>query len=288
MNDMLLAGDDRAIHGCAGRLNFRTKLVRPGFIRLSGVSSKGFPTGLAAMAEESAVDVLLLPPDLSLRRFRVACFDMDSTLIESECIDEMAAFAGAGERISRITRRAMEGLIPFDESLRQRVAALARSSAEIVTHAVERAVPTPGALDFVDFLTRYGLATYIITGGFEEIATHVARRFGMTGVVCNRLVLEDGRLARGARPSQRRLALRDDRGRRRRKRPADDRRRGLRLRLPRQARRHEGGPEGRSLRRLLGPQALLPRSLGMTPLSSRTEKTERPQKNPPAGAFSQT
>lgn len=86
---MLLAGDDRAIHGFADRLNFRTKLVRPGFIRLSGVSSKGFPTGLAAMAEESAVDVLLLPPDLSLRRFRVACFDMDSTLIESECIDEM-------------------------------------------------------------------------------------------------------------------------------------------------------------------------------------------------------
>ncbi len=165
MNDMLLAGDDRAILGFADRLNFRTKLVRPGFIRLSGVSSKGFPTGLAAMAEESAVDVLLLPPDLSLRRFRVACFDMDSTLIESECIDEMAAFAGAGERISRITRRAMEGLIPFDESLRQRVAALAGSSAEIVTHAVERAVPTPGALDFVDFLTRHGLATYIITGG---------------------------------------------------------------------------------------------------------------------------
>lgn len=197
MNDMLLAGDDRAILGFAGRLNFRTKLVRPGFIRLSGVSSKGFPTGLAAMAEESAVDVLLLPPDLSLRRFRVACFDMDSTLIESECIDEMAAFAGAGERISRITRRAMEGLIPFDESLRQRVAALAGSSAEIVTHAVERAVPTPGALDFVDFLTRHGLATYIITGGFEEIATHVARRFGMTGVVCNRLVLEDGRLTGG-------------------------------------------------------------------------------------------
>ncbi|MFR4148202.1 MAG: haloacid dehalogenase-like hydrolase [Sutterella wadsworthensis] len=170
MNDMLLAGDDRAIHGFADRLNFRTKLVRPGFIRLSGVSSKGFPTGLAAMAEESAVDVLLLPPDLSLRRFRVACFDMDSTLIESECIDEMAAFAGAGERISRITRRAMEGLIPFDESLRQRVAALAGSSAEIVTHAVERAVPT-----------------------------HVARRFGMTGVVCNRLVLEDGRLTGGVR-----------------------------------------------------------------------------------------
>ena len=77
----------------------------------------------------------------------------------------------------------MEGLIPFDESLRQRVAALAGSSAEIVTHAVERAVPTPGALDFVDFLTRHGLATYIITGGFEEIATHVARRFGMTGGV---------------------------------------------------------------------------------------------------------
>ena len=84
MNDMLLAGDDRAILGFADRLNFRTKLVRPGFIRLSGVSSKGFPTGHAAMAEESAVDVLLLPPDLSLRRFRVACFDMDSTLIESE------------------------------------------------------------------------------------------------------------------------------------------------------------------------------------------------------------
>lgn len=167
MNDMLLAGVDRAIHGFADRLNFRTKLVRPGFIRLSGVSSKGFPTGLAAMAEESAVDVLLLPPDLSLRRFRVACFDMDSTLIESECIDEMAALAG--------------------------------SSAEIVTHAVERAVPTPGALDFVDFLTRHGLATYIITGGFEEIATHVARRFGMTGVVCNRLVLEDGRLTGGVR-----------------------------------------------------------------------------------------
>ena len=55
MNDMLLAGDDRAILGLADRLNFRTKLVRPGFIRLSGVSSKGFPTGLGGTMRNRAI-----------------------------------------------------------------------------------------------------------------------------------------------------------------------------------------------------------------------------------------
>lgn len=199
MNDLLLAGDDSRIRELADRLNFRTKRAKPGFIRLSGISSTGFPSGLAASAEAAGVDALLLPPDLSLSRFRVACFDMDSTLIECECIDEMAGAVGAGEKISRITRKAMEGLLPFDESLRRRVAVLAGAGREIVDHAIERARPTPGALDFVAFLRHHGLKTYILTGGFEEIASHVANRFGMTGVVCNRLVIEDGRLTGGVR-----------------------------------------------------------------------------------------
>ena len=194
MNDMLLAGDDRAIHGFADRLNFRTKLVRPGFIRLSGVSSKGFPTGLAAMAEESAVDVLLLPPDLSLRRFRVACFDMDSTLIETEVIDELAERAGVGDKVREITASAMRGEIDFRESFSQRVALLKGLDVSVMEE-IARSLPiTEGLERMMTILKRVGYKTAILSGGFTYFGNYLRQKYGFDYVYANELEIEDGRL----------------------------------------------------------------------------------------------
>ena len=195
MNDMLLAGDDRAILGLAGRLNFRTKLVRPGFIRLSGVSSKGFPTGLAAMAEESAVDVLLLPPDLSLRRFRVACFDMDSTLIETEVIDELAMRAGVGDKVKAITERAMRGEIDFIESFTERVALLKGLDVSVMHDIAEHLPITEGLERMMTQLHRTGYKTAILSGGFTYFGNYLKERYGFDYVYANELEFgPDGKL----------------------------------------------------------------------------------------------
>lgn len=139
-------------------------------------------------------DCVIVPANLSLASFRCAFFDMDSTLIANECIDELAALYGVRDKIAEITERSMRGELDFEESLRARVSLLAGAPASIIDEAMKSIRPTDGAKETMAFLQRHGIKTYILSGGFTQFAERIARDYGMTGYVCNSLVIEDGKL----------------------------------------------------------------------------------------------
>jgi phosphoserine phosphatase len=136
------------------------------------------------------------PPRLS--DFRVAAFDMDSTLIGIECIDELAAAAGRGSDVAAITAAAMRGEITdWRESLDRRLAALAGVPWAAVERLVaERLEPNPGVVAFVEACHAAGLVTLIVSGGFTACAWPLARRLGIRLVRAGELEAEGEGAAR--------------------------------------------------------------------------------------------
>lgn len=131
------------------------------------------------------------------RNRRLVVFDMDSTLINAEVIDELAKVHGVGEQVAGITAAAMAGEIDFKESLRRRVALLEGLS-EAELDAVAKHVPlTEGAGRLVKALKRFGYRTAIISGGFTYVGERLRRELGIDYVFANRLAIEDGRVTGG-------------------------------------------------------------------------------------------
>ncbi|UOY10696.1 phosphoserine phosphatase SerB [Methanonatronarchaeum sp. AMET6-2] len=119
-------------------------------------------------------------------------FDLDSTLIDAEIIDELGKVCGKGKEIEEITRRAMEGEINYERSLRERVAQLQGITRNEVMETAENLPLMEGARETIDTLKDMGFKTAIITGSFETAAEPIADRLGVEIVVSNRLVFEDG------------------------------------------------------------------------------------------------
>lgn len=124
--------------------------------------------------------------------------DMDSTMIEQECIDELADFAGLKDRVADITERAMQGELDFEDALRGRVRLLqGLDESAIVTCLAERITAMPGARTLVQTLRAKGCKTVLVTGGFHHFADAVAEQLGFDRVVGNRLEVADGKLTGG-------------------------------------------------------------------------------------------
>ena len=139
------------------------------------------------------VDLAVLPSKGRRKRLLVA--DMDSTVIEQECIDELASEAGVGQRVAAITSRAMNGEIEFEDAVRERVGLLAgMSEAAIEKVWRERVAFTPGAAVLVATMRAAGAHTVLISGGFTDFTGRVAERLGFHEHRANKLLREDGRL----------------------------------------------------------------------------------------------
>lgn len=193
--DFLIASRNlEALAACEALLPSGERLRKVGAVRVEGARCGEIPEALLAAALEHEVDLLALPEGLSIRNFRVACFDMDSTLIGNECIDDLAALCGRGAEVAEMTRLAMEGHLEFSENLRRRVSVLAGAPASIVEEACLDLRLNPGVESWIAFLRKAGLQTYILSGGFAQLAATVAKRLGMTGFACNTLVEHQGRL----------------------------------------------------------------------------------------------
>lgn len=144
--------------------------------------------------QEHGIDLAVLPG--AGRRKRLLIADMDSTMIGQECIDELAAEAGAGETVRAITERAMNGEIDFAGSLRERVAALAGLPADTIARLLQtRITLTPGGRELVATMRAHGAFAMLVSGGFTAFAGPVAARLGFDESQANELVIEDGRLA---------------------------------------------------------------------------------------------
>ena len=118
--------------------------------------------------------------------------DVDSTLIEQEVIEELAAEAGAREAVARITARAMNGELDFAHSLRERVAALAGLPVSVCARVAERVTVTRGARELIGAVHRAGGRFGVVSGGFVEVVEPLARSLGIDFHAANRLEASDG------------------------------------------------------------------------------------------------
>ena len=142
-------------------------------------------------ANELGVDIAFQEDDVYRRTRRLVCFDMDSTLIEAEVIDELAAAAGVGDQVSEITERAMQGELDFTESFEQRVALLKGLSGDVLQGIAERLPVTEGAERLISNLRALGYKTAILSGGFTYFGEYLQERLGIDYVYANELELED-------------------------------------------------------------------------------------------------
>ena len=179
---MPLNEDDRAQKSCIelsvrGNLEDRS-LLQKRFMDMSG----------------SRLDISLQKDDIYRRSRRLICFDMDSTLIETEVIDELAKRAGVGDKVAEITERAMRGEIDFCESFTERVALLKGLDVSVMEDIARNLPITEGLERLMTILKRVGYKTAILSGGFTYFGNYLKQRFGFDYVYANDLEIVDGKL----------------------------------------------------------------------------------------------
>ena len=128
------------------------------------------------------------------RMRRLICFDMDSTLIETEVIDELAIRAGVGEQVKAITERAMRGEIDFTESFRERVALLKGLDESVMQEIAENLPITEGVDRLMYVLKKYGYKIAILSGGSTYFGHYLQQKYGIDYVYANELEIENGKL----------------------------------------------------------------------------------------------
>jgi phosphoserine phosphatase len=156
--------------------------------------SSAFRSDLLEVAGALDVDLAFQQDNMYRRNRRLVAFDMDSTLIEAEVIDELAAEAGVGDEVSAITEQAMRGELDFKESFRARVALLEGLEESALEQVSRRLKITEGAEHLISTLHTLGYKTAILSGGFTYFARHLQARLGMDYIYANELDIVDGKV----------------------------------------------------------------------------------------------
>jgi phosphoserine phosphatase len=146
---------------------------------------------LLKLSSEQEVDFSFQRDDMFRRMRRLICFDMDSTLIQTECIDELAERAGVGDKVRKITESAMRGEIDFKESFTQRVALLKGLDVSVMQDIAEHLPITEGTDRLMTILKRCGYKIAILSGGFTFFGEYLQRRYGIDYVYANELEVDD-------------------------------------------------------------------------------------------------
>lgn len=161
---------------------------------VSGADVPRLRTELAAVAAAERVDIAVAPAGLARIGSRLVVMDVDSTFIQQEVIELIAAHAGCQAQVAAVTERAMRGELDFAESLRARVALLEGLAVSVLDEVRDEIVLTPGARTLVRTLKRLGDTVALVSGGFLEIVGPVAAELDIDHVLANRLEVADGRL----------------------------------------------------------------------------------------------
>lgn len=146
------------------------------------------------VANRLNVDIAFQRDNAWRRNRRLVAFDMDSTLIDGEVIDELARLAGVGEPVAAITEAAMRGELDFQESFRRRVALLKGLDAAAMQQVIDRIPLTEGAENLIASLKRLGYKTAILSGGFTFMGHYLQKRLGIDYVFANELEVSGGRV----------------------------------------------------------------------------------------------
>jgi phosphoserine phosphatase len=160
----------------------------------SGVDPDDLRRPLAAISAERNVDIAVQETGLESRGQYLVVMDVDSTVIQDEVIDLLAAEAGQQQAVAAVTERAMAGDIDFSESLHQRVALLAGLPESVLSDVRDKVTLTPGARTLCRTLNRLGYRIALVSGGFMQIVSPIARELGVAELRANTLEIEDGRL----------------------------------------------------------------------------------------------
>lgn len=151
-------------------------------------------TVLARVAADELIDVAMEDYSLARRAKRLIVFDVDSTLIQGEVIEMLAARIGAQDVVAAITEAAMRGDLDFTDSLRQRVATLAGLPAEVLDEVADELELTPGARTTLRTLRRLGFHCGVVSGGFRQVIEPLAHELMLDFVAANELEIVDGKL----------------------------------------------------------------------------------------------
>ncbi|KKY59974.1 phosphoserine phosphatase SerB [Pseudomonas ficuserectae] len=163
-------------------------------VRGEPADPKAMQAEFLAAAQDLNVDIAFQQDSLFRRNRRLAVFDMDSTLIEAEVIDELAKAAGVGEQVSEITERAMRGELDFSESFKERLALLKGLDVSVLDEIGASLRLTEGAETLFSELKRLGYKTAILSGGFTYFAKQLQAKLGIDYVYANELEVVDGKV----------------------------------------------------------------------------------------------
>lgn len=158
------------------------------------LETKALKEHLMQVSTKHKIDVAFLKDNVFRRNKRLIVFDMDSTLIQTEVIDELAELAGAGDEVRAITHRAMNGEIDFDESLKLRVSKLKGLETAKMQQILENLPLTPGVEEFIKTIKSLGYKVALISGGFNFFADALKIKLGLDYSFANELQIEDGKL----------------------------------------------------------------------------------------------
>ncbi|MHA1269521.1 MAG: phosphoserine phosphatase SerB [Candidatus Helarchaeota archaeon] len=144
--------------------------------------------------EEIGLSSVIQKEDTYNKAKKLVVFDMDSTLITQEIIDEIADAAGAGEEVKKITNKAMEGELNYIEAIKQRVKLLEGVDVGVLESIANNMVLTPGAEELISVLKLMGFKIAIISGGFDYFTNILKKKLGIDYVFSNKLIIKDGKL----------------------------------------------------------------------------------------------
>ena len=167
----------------------------PQVVRLHGTTRTAEFDALIPLIEAENLDWAFVDRNKKLADFGLICFDMDSTLITIECIDELADFAGKKEEVSAVTEAAMRGEIDYRESLRRRLSLLAGLDARVLAKVYgERLLLSPGARELLEAAQNAGLRTAILSGGFTYFTERLRIELGFDFATSTELEISGGNL----------------------------------------------------------------------------------------------
>ena len=161
---------------------------------VNSADTEGLSLRLRDLSDQHGVDIALQPRAARCQSYRLAVFDMDSTLIDCEVIDELAKVAGVGEEVADITAQAMRGELDFDESYRTRLALLKGLDASAIEELADRLPIKEGLREMTTTLKARGMTLAIFSGGFLPIAERLQADFGFDEVVANTLEMASGKV----------------------------------------------------------------------------------------------
>ncbi|MDH3947442.1 MAG: phosphoserine phosphatase SerB [Gammaproteobacteria bacterium] len=185
----------------SGRISLQTPLAEQSRGASVQLSLSGEVQDIPAMhaeflriSQELDVDVAVQEDNLYRRSRRLVCFDMDSTLIQTEVIDELARVAGVGDQVATITELAMQGEIDFSESFRRRLGLLKGLDESVLQGIAENLPITEGAERLIRHLKHFGYKVAILSGGFSYFANYLKHKLDIDYVHANELDFDNGKL----------------------------------------------------------------------------------------------